>query len=350
MILIHFRILTYGKVFDFFFSGKKKRDKKLNKLDIQIVSAEPTDKSNDCVTESSGSSRTVSMHSDTSNNRASFISQTSSYNSISSEDEYEEDSPDTEVLDKSYQAAKEILTTERTYNKSLNLLFKFQKFILKSSVDEYSNELIVPKNEFIKIFSNLFSLKSLSDAFCKDFQKRIEGWEESPLIADILAKNGPFLGIYYQYTEEYSENGVNLEKLKDKYPKFKKAVQDFEGKPECGNLKISSFFLNPVQRLPRYKLLLENYLKRLEESDLDYANAVKALDVVAKAAARVNDTMAQNQNFKDLMELQSRFTNISDSLIQPHRSLRYKGKAVKMTKVYGIYRFAGTFCYAKSST
>ena len=290
------------------------------------------------------------MHSDTSNNRASFISQTSSYNSISSEDEYEEDSPDTEVLDKSFQAAKEILTTERTYNKSLNLLFKFQKFILKSSVDEYSNELIVPKNEFIKIFSNLFSLKSLSDAFCKDFQKRIEGWEESPLIADIIAKNGPFLGIYYQYTEEYSENGVNLEKLKDKYPKFKKAVQDFEGKPECGNLKISSFFLNPVQRLPRYKLLLENYLKRLEESDLDYANAVKALDVVAKAAARVNDTMAQNQNFKDLMELQSRFTNISDSLIQPHRSLRYKGKAVKMTKVYGIYRFAGTFCYAKSST
>ena len=271
------------------------------------------------------SSRAVSMHSDISNNRASFISQ-SSYNSISSED-YDFPDTDNQNVDKTFQAAKEILTTEKTYNKSMNLLFSFKHYIENYSIDEFSTVPIVPKEEFIKLFSNLQSLKNLSDAFCKDLQKRIEGWEECQKIADIIAQNGPFLKIYYQYTEEYTENGVNLEKLKDKYPKFKKAVADFESRPECGNLKISSFFLNPVQRLPRYKLLLENYLKRLEHSDIDYPNAVKALEVVAKAAAHVNDTMAQNQSFKELMELQSRFTN-NASLIQPHRSLRFKGKQI----------------------
>ena len=95
---------------------------------------------------------------------------------------------------------------------------------------------------------------------------------------------------------------------------------------ECQNLKISSYFLNPVQRLPRYKLLLENYLKKLNaEEDLDYQNAVKALEVVSKAADHVNRTMAQSQSFRELMELQSRFTHC-DSLIQPSRSLLYKGK------------------------
>ena len=63
----------------------------------------------------------------------------------------------------------------------------------------------------------------------------------------------------------------------------------------------------------------------------EQGNAVKALEVVAKAAAHVNDTMAQNQTFKELMELQSRISNIEslkENLIQPHRSLCFKGKQI----------------------
>ena len=325
---------TFSKLFQSLGKGKKKREKKIDKIDIQIVSSEPQlNVGESSITSGSGtseeSSRAVSMISDiSSNNRASFISQ-SSYNSISSSEDY--DYPDTDNLDKTFQAAKEILTTEKTYNKSIKLLASFKHYIENYSVDEFSNQAIVSKEEFAKLFSNLQSLHDLSDVFCKTLQKRIEGWEESQKIADVIAQNGPFLKIYYQYTEEYTENSVRLEKLKDKYPKFKKAVADFESRPECGNLKISSFFLNPVQRLPRYKLLLENYLKRLEHSDIDHPNAVKALEVVTEAAAHVNDTMAQNQTFKELMELQSRISNIEslkENLIQPHRSLCFKGKQI----------------------
>ena len=322
----------YTKLFNSFGKGKNRRKKAAKpdirvvsagpSVDIKAVSADPITQSNDTVNESTSgtseeSSRTVSMYSDTSNYRASLISQ-DSFVSVSSE----EDFPDSENVDKKCKAAREILSTEKTYNKSLILLKNFQTFI----DDLNREELIVPINEFTNLFSNLMQLRQLSDLFLDELKKRIENWDNEAKVADIFAKNGQFLKLYYQYTEDYTENGTNLEKLKDKYPKFKKAVSDFEAKPECQNLKISSYFLNPVQRLPRYKLLLENYLKKLNaEEDLDYQNAVKALEVVSKAADHVNRTMAQSQSFRELMELQSRFTHC-DSLIQPSRSLLYKGK------------------------
>merc|ERR1711860_467179 len=81
---------TFSKLFQSLGKGKKKREKKIDKIDIQIVSSEPQLSVHESsITSGSGtseeSSRAVSMHSDISNNRASFISQ-SSYNSISSED------------------------------------------------------------------------------------------------------------------------------------------------------------------------------------------------------------------------------------------------------------------------
>lgn len=51
--------------------------------------------------------------------------------------------------------------------------------------------------------------------------------------------------------------------------------------------------LGPVQRIPRYKLLLEDYLKRLPEDSIDRLDATKALDLISKAANHSNETMKQ---------------------------------------------------------
>jgi hypothetical protein len=39
--------------------------------------------------------------------------------------------------------------------------------------------------------------------------------------------------------------------------------------PECGNLTLSHHMLGPIQRIPRYELLLKDYLKKLPDSSDD---------------------------------------------------------------------------------
>ena len=49
--------------------------------------------------------------------------------------------------------------------------------------------------------------------------------------------------------------------------------------------------LGPVQRVPRYKLLLADYVKRLPQESSDREEAEKALQLIAVAADHVNQVM-----------------------------------------------------------
>ena len=49
--------------------------------------------------------------------------------------------------------------------------------------------------------------------------------------------------------------------------------------------------LGPVQRVPRYRLLLEDYVKRLPQDSNDREESEKALDLITVAATHNNETM-----------------------------------------------------------
>ena len=94
---------------------------------------------------------------------------------------------DSEPRDKTYFAAKEIFTTEKTFNATLNMLYNaFQKLIIESDV--------VPKEDFEKIFKNILEIKSFSDNLLMDLKQRIEDWDvKTSKVADIFVKIGPFI-------------------------------------------------------------------------------------------------------------------------------------------------------------
>ena len=60
----------------------------------------------------------------------------------------------------------------------------------------------------------------------------------------------------------------------------------------------------------------------------DYEDAHKALKIVSEATDHVNKLMGQQENFKQLFELQERFDNLND-LIKPGRFLIKEGMVQK---------------------
>ena len=70
-------------------------------------------------------------------------------------------------------------------------------------------------------------------------------------------------------------------------------MKEFEKFPQCRNLKLSHYLLKPVQRLPQYKLLLEDYTRHLDASSEDYDDTTTALRIVTEAAEHANETIKQ---------------------------------------------------------
>jgi hypothetical protein len=108
--------------------------------------------------------------------------------------------------------------------------------------------------------------------------------------------------------------------------------------------------LSPIQRLPRYQLLLQDYLRRLPEDSSDRDNTDKALHLVSVAATHANDAMRKIDQFKQLLDIQDRLGGVSTiDLVSPSRALIKEGKVTKISARSGDhqerYLFLVTTCY-----
>ena len=112
-------------------------------------------------------------------------------------------------------------------------------------------------------------------------------------ISDIIVNKGPYLKLYTAYVKNFADMSSHFDECCKKYQKFGKLVKEFEKFPQCRNLKLSHYMLKPVQRLPQYKMLLEDYLKHLDASNDDYDDTTTALMIVSEAAEHANETIKQ---------------------------------------------------------
>ncbi|GBO05132.1 FYVE, RhoGEF and PH domain-containing protein 6, partial [Araneus ventricosus] len=112
-------------------------------------------------------------------------------------------------------------------------------------------------------------------------------------IADVIVKIGPFLKLYSWYIHDFESNVALLEESKKKYPPFAQVVKEFEASSRCKRLALNHFMLKPIQRIPQYRLLLQEYLHQLSEDSPDYQDTVTALQIVSEVAGHANDSMKQ---------------------------------------------------------
>ena len=193
---------------------------------------------------------------------------------------------------KVFYIAKEIMTSEKTYVDVLKLVnIDFRDFVQKARLESKSG--ILPDHDFVKLFSNLSELMMLNEDLLRDFQDRINNWDDHKKIADVIIKKGPYLKLYTVYIRDFSAMNFHFDDVCHRYPKFGKLVKEFEKQPRCQSLKLKHFMLKPVQRLPQYKLLLEDYLKHLSTDSIDWDDTTLALKIVSDAAEHANNTVKQ---------------------------------------------------------
>ncbi|XP_056137270.1 FYVE, RhoGEF and PH domain-containing protein 4a isoform X2 [Lampris incognitus] len=201
---------------------------------------------------------------------------------------------------KLYKIANELLKTEKAYVLRLNLLDQ----VFCAKLMEEAGKGTFPVEVVKNIFSNISTIHTFHAEFLlPGLEKRMGEWASTPRIGDILQKLTPFLKMYAEYVKNFDHAMELLKLWTDRSPQFKAIIQEIQSQEVCGHLTLQHHMLEPVQRVPRYEMLLKDYLKKLPQDDPDQRDAEKSLDIIAMAATHSNSAIRKSENLKKLLEI-----------------------------------------------
>ncbi|XP_026143021.1 FYVE, RhoGEF and PH domain-containing protein 4-like isoform X2 [Carassius auratus] len=227
---------------------------------------------------------------------------------------------------KLYKIANELLQTEKAYVARLNLLDKvfYAKLLEEGKKDTFPMDVV--KN----IFSNISSINTFHSQFLlPDLEKRMGEWTSTPRIGDILQKLTPFLKMYAEYVKNFDNAMDLLKQWMDRSPPFKAIILEIQSQEACGSLSLQHHMLEPVQRVPRYEMLLKDYLKKLPHDHIDRHDAEKSLEIISMAATHSNTAIRKTENLKKLLEIYEMLGEEED-VVNPSNELIKEGHILKL--------------------
>ena len=171
----------------------------------------------------------------------------------------------------------------------------------------------------------------------------------NPTMGKIFVDLAPFMKMYASYANNYEAAARLMADYRKKKPAFDEFVTAEEANPRCRGLALGSFLIMPVQRIPRYKMLLTELVKYTEEGHPELPELESALDKVGKVAMEINESIRRYEQQQELIELDAAFGHGAD-IIQPARVLIKQGPLSKIcrksVREYEFFLFNDCVMYA----
>ena len=288
---------------------------------------------------------------------------------------------------KRFHVAQEILQTERSYVQSLlDCISVWYEPLLEAY--NKGSDVILEMEDIQVIFSTLEHIARFHKRFLFEMEHVIaldnpEGKENSdkageeasstavaqdeprspttqdpcPIppghIGALFKTFAPFLKMYTTYVNNHQRA---IERLTDiiqsKRKKFLQFTVAASSDPRCRGNTLQSFLIKPVQRVPRYKLLLQELIKYTLDDDPDYGDLKNAFDAIETVAVHINNALRRQSNQADIYALQRQFTS-AISLVAPDRTLVFQGPAIKHSRsgecTYHFILFNDCLMYVSAS-
>jgi len=139
------------------------------------------------------------------------------------------------------------------------------------------------------VLANLYGEYYTNSNMANNFLTRIQN-SKSSRFSTSLVSNKPKEAIFKK---------ENRKRLK----KFKTFLQWVCGQPEHTQMSLQGYLLLPVQRLPRYLLLLEQLLKNTRETDKEYRDLNKAKEAIRMVVEQCNERIRHFEEKQRVIEI-----------------------------------------------
>eukprot|EP01080_Neovahlkampfia_damariscottae_P001182 gene1182-10696_t len=184
---------------------------------------------------------------------------------------------------------------------------------------------IVSKSKREEVFSGLENIYKLNSKILVKFKNRIDHWHENPRIGDLFVEFSPYLKIYTTYFVKYEKSLNWILQQSKKDSKFETFLNLRRGdKFMTEGSKITSFLITPIQRIPRYKLLLQEMLKKSPSDHIDFNDLKQALCTISDVADYLNLQVQSRNKFTKMKKIASKLLQIDDIIIKNRRFIQHE--------------------------
>eukprot|EP01094_Clydonella_sp_ATCC50884_P014436 TRINITY_DN2487_c0_g2_i3.p1 TRINITY_DN2487_c0_g2~~TRINITY_DN2487_c0_g2_i3.p1 ORF type:complete len:462 (-),score=132.77 TRINITY_DN2487_c0_g2_i3:52-1332(-) len=213
--------------------------------------------------------------------------------------------------------AKEILSTEITYCHTLETIISLYLHALKGAA--VTEKRITPPM-LQTIFGNIELIYSLNSELLNELHNKVKEWDDaSTCIGDIFLKIGAFLKLYAQYSNSYEQAMNVYQNEMESNPAFCAVVEECNRATNT-DTRLHHLLIQPVQRVPRYVLLLQDLVKKTGDDHPDRQQLEKALSEIKTVTSHINESVRATERSRTLAGLASKGIPV-ETLLEPHRHL-----------------------------
>ena len=134
---------------------------------------------------------------------------------------------------------------------------------------------------------------------------------------------------YYATAQENAASG--LARCVANYKDVAALMESFRNHPDCKGQDVQSLLIEPIQRVPRYELLLKSMLKSTLETHPDYKALDEAYTVVKQVATKLDKSLQDKQHAAQIRRVQAALRPPQELLV-PARRLLKEGLLIKIGK------------------
>lgn len=226
-----------------------------------------------------------------------------------------DDNPETtEQKEKRKRIVQEIVETERDYVKHMETLKNNYEAPLIRFAE--SKQKHITLDGMKTIFSNLDLILGVNVELLNKIEEKFADWSDDSTLGDVFVQLAPIFKMYNDYGNNY-DNAIAQYNKYMKEPAFTTQVQNCDGSHTL-KLRLEPLLIMPVQRIPRYNLLLQDLLKNTHATHPDKKLLEVALQKMQDITAYLNKDIKVAENQKKFLELGKKGAK---KLIKSHRKL-----------------------------
>ena len=222
----------------------------------------------------------------------------------------------------------EIVASEQAYVNYLNTIAVSYRIPLEAQAAVFSDA--VSADEIKSLFRQIDVLLAYHRRLLEQLLECQRQWSESSTLGGVFLEIAQFLRLYSNYVNHYPRS---QEILKRMYlsPSGGKLLRQLDEQPEARKLSLKDYLIMPVQRVPRYILLLQALLKATPPEHADVVALQQAKGKLEEVAEMLEVSQRVSRNGQALMRIQAALCprNTAErqlNLIQPDRWFVREGK------------------------
>lgn len=240
-----------------------------------------------------------------------------------------------------YRKVLEIVETEQNYIDVLDLVHAYYFNPLKELIK--INDPLVSQDDLDTIFCGIDKIREKNKLILSMLQERVSKWHTEELIGDIFIEvmENNLLDPHIEYIQRYNrsrEFRLNLAKDNKAFGQFLKINRLI---PALENRSFDDLLINPIQRIPRYILLLDNLLKSTKATHPDHYNIQTSLRRLQEFTSFLNEN---NRRTESMDDVNARLQGVEDLPTNPTRILLHEGSLMHMAEKANRYAFLFSDC------